>query len=277
MTGEHAGDACQSPSGPFVFRAAHYRITALNPLDQIIVVLHRPQNPANIGAIVRAMKNMGVGNLRLVQPAPYTADDLLRRAHRCEDIVARIRTFDALDDALADTHFVVGTAAIPHPGHRLTYDLRSLGVEIVGRASTGSVALLFGAEADGLDREALARCHRVASLPTNPAYPALNLAQAVLLFLYEVRNAAEGPQLAPAPPPQATQAQLELLFQMSEDALQTIGFFRYNPAAVMERLRQLTYRAELQPEEAALLLAITRQIVRMAGNPPRRADEPPPL
>lgn len=261
--------------GPFAFHEAHHRITALNPLDQIIVVLHRPENPANIGAIVRAMKNMGVGCLRLVQPAPYTADDLLRRAHRCDDIVARIQTFGALDEALADTHFVVGTAAISHSGHRLTFDLHALGLEIVGRASTGPVALLFGAEADGLDRAALARCHRVASLPTNPAYPALNLAQAVLLFLYEVRNAAEGAQSPPAPPPQATQAQLELLFQMSEDALQTIGFFRYNPAAVMQRLRQLIYRAELQPEEAALLLAIARQVVRIAHNPPHHADESP--
>jgi TrmH family RNA methyltransferase len=134
------------------------------------------------------------------------------------------------------------------------------------------VALLFGAEADGLDRVALDRCHLIAMIPANPEYPALNLAQAVLLLLYELRMAVVGAASSVQPEPQrATQAQLERLFQSSEAALASIGFFRYNPAAVMRTLRQLAYRAALQPEETALLLAMARRIEHAAAR--QESDE----
>lgn len=226
----------------------------------------------NIGAIVRAMKNMGFSRLRLVAPAPYTDDDLLRLAHRCEDLVARIEVFAALDAALADAHFVVGTAAIAHAGHRVTQDVRKLAAELVQQTAAGPCALLFGAEADGLDRHALARCHLLAALPTNPAYPALNLAQSVLLFLHEIRMTTLPTSPATAPSPIATQSELERLFAASEDALHAIDFFRYHPAAVMHTLRQLTYRATLQPDEVALLLAIARRIRRAAQRAPTSED-----
>lgn len=245
----------------------------MNPLDQIIVILYRPENPTNIGAIVRAMKNMGFQRLRLVAPAPYTDDDLLRLAHRCEDLVARIEVFTTLDAALADAHFVVGTAAIAHAGHRVTQDVRGLATELVQRTAAGPVALLFGAEADGLDRHALSRCHLLAALPTNPAYPALNLAQSVLLFLHEIRMTTLPPSPALTPPPIVTHAHLERLFAASEEALHAIDFFRYNPAAVMHTLRQLAYRAALQPNEVALLLAIAHRTMRAATQPHAHASD----
>ena len=235
-------------------------------MEQVIVVLDRPEDPVNLGAIVRAMKNMGCAQLRLVQPARYTPADLLRIAHRADDVIERIEHFATLDEALADVHFVIGTAAIDHAGHRITGDLRTLAGEIVQRAAAGgAVALLFGPEADGLDRVALDRCHLVARIPTNPAYPALNLAQSVLIFLYEIRMAVQ-PVTQMEGQPHATQEHLERLFQMSEEALQAVDFFKYNPAAVMHTLRQLAYRAALRPDEAALLMAIARQITHTAAD-----------
>ncbi|MCS6826846.1 MAG: TrmJ/YjtD family RNA methyltransferase [Caldilinea sp.] len=233
--------------------------------ERVIVILHRPENPVNIGAVVRAMKNMGFTRLRLVQPTPHTAADLLRIAHHAEDVIERIEYFNALDAALADAHFVVGTAAIHHPDYRTTDDVRTLAPELLRHAATGNVALLFGPEADGLDRAALDRCHLVASMPTNPAYPALNLAQSALLFLYELRMAAGCGEKAFPSEPRATQAELERLFSLSEEALHAIDFFKYNPAAVMRTLRQIAYRAALRPDEVALLLAIARQILRAAS------------
>ena len=244
-------------------------------MERVVIVLYRPENPTNIGAIVRAMKNMGFQRLRLVAPAPYTDDDLLRLAHRCEDLIARIEVFTTLDAALADAHFVVGTAAIAHAGHRVTQDVRGLAAELVQRTAVGPVALLFGAEADGLDRHALSRCHLLAALPTNPTYPALNLAQSVLIFLHEIRMTMTLPPPALTPPPIATHAHLERLFAASEDALQAIDFFRYNPDAVMHTLRQLAYRAALQPDEVALLLAMARRVTRAARqSPPPAANDP---
>lgn len=240
----------------------------MNPLDRIRIVLHRPENPTNIGAVVRAMQNMGVAQLRLVQPPPFVRDDLLRLAHRCEEVVDRIETYATLEAALADAAFVVGTAAIAHGDFPISGDVRTLAAELIERASTEPVALLFGTEADGLDRYALDRCHLIATLPANPAYPALNLAQSVLLFLYELRMAADDAEPSSAAMrPLAVHEDLERVFQTSEEALECLGFFKYNPTAVMHTLRRIVYRAALSPAEAALLLAIARQATRVGRNP----------
>ena len=243
----------------------------------IIVVLDRPQDAVNIGAVVRALKNMGFAWLRLVQPRPFAVTDLERVAHHAEDVIAQIAVFATLDEALADTVYVVGASAITHGGRTLRRDVETLSHELIERAGVGKVALLFGTEDDGLDRTALDRCHCIVTLPTNPDYPALNLAQSVLLFLYELarrqraQRAAQGEQaamvgndVARQPVPQAI---LEQLFKRSEEALTALHFFRYNPPAVMRTLRRIAYRAELQPEEVALLLAIARQAAYAATHP----------
>jgi TrmH family RNA methyltransferase len=231
-----------------------------NLLDNIVIVLDRPQDPINIGAVMRAMKNMGVRRLRLVNPTPFEQADILRLAHRCEDLLAAMEIFDELDAALADAVYVVGTDARPHGDDPTTSDMRNLSAALVQRAAAGTVVLLFGSEADGLSRTGLDRCHLIASLPMNPSYPALNLAQAALLLLYEVRMAALGaamPQTTGAPP--APHAALERLFSLAEEVLRETGFFKYNPAAAMHSLRRMAYRAELSGEEVALLMAILRQ------------------
>lgn len=228
----------------------------------VVVVLHRPQDAVNIGAVVRACKNMGFAQLRLVQPRPYNTAELSRVAHHAEDVIAQIRVFDTLDEALADASCVVGTSAIAHPGRPLRRDVETLSRELVARSQTGLVALLFGTEDDGLGAAALDRCHCIVALPTNPLYPALNLAQSVLLFLYELDRQRRAQQAAPEPAaaqPRVPQALLEQLFLRSEEALAAIGFFKYDPPAVLRTLRQIAYRADLRAEEVALLLAIARQ------------------
>jgi tRNA C32,U32 (ribose-2'-O)-methylase TrmJ len=163
---------------------------------------------------------------------------------------------------------VVGTSAITHTDRTLRRDIDVLGHELLRRAQSATVALLFGTEADGLDNQALDRCHCIASLPTNPAYPALNLSQSVLLFLYELSRSKNG-AILPAPGDEpahttVTQRDLEQLFRLGEEALVAMDFFKYKPEAVMRTLRQVAYRAELQPQELSLLMAIARQAVYVA-------------
>ena len=240
----------------------------MQQLDRFVVVLDRPQDPINVGAVVRAVKNMGLSRLRLVRPAPFEREELLRIAHHSEDLLDRIEVFDYLDDALADATFVVGTAAVRHSGHRQTHDVRGLAAALVARSSDETIALLFGTEDDGLDLYALDRCHLVATLPTDAAYPALNLAQSVLLFLYEVRLAARAAGAAPpqARPPRArpSHEQLERLFLLGEEALGAIGFFKRSPASAMRAMRQIVFRADLTPTETAMLMAVARQMIYVA-------------
>jgi TrmH family RNA methyltransferase len=233
----------------------------------MILVLDRPQNPANIGAVVRAMRNLGFADLRLVDPAPFERSELLRYAHRCDELVAALTIYASLDDALADAVYVVGTAAQPHPDRPHTDDIRTLAADLVGRSQRGPVAIVFGTEGDGLDRSALDRCHTVASLPANPDYPALNLAQSVLLFLYEVRLAHAG---APTAEPYrggtpASQAELSRLFDLTEALLHDVDYFRYSPETVMRDLRNIVYRAELSSSETAMLIGMVRKLLQDQG------------
>lgn len=237
-------------------------------MNAISTILDRPQNPANIGAVVRAMRNLDFTDLRLVDPAPFARADLLRYAHRCDELVDQMTIHPTLDEALADTTYVVGTAALRHPERPYTSDVRGLAADLVERSRTGKVALLFGTEGDGLDRAALDRCHLVASLPVNPDYPALNLAQSALLFLYEVRMA--GANFVDAPSahedaetsPPAGQGELTQLFTLTETLLHRIDYFRYSPEPALRELRQLVYRTELSSRQAAMLLGTLRKLLR---------------
>ena len=236
------------------------RLTLSARLTPFIVVLHQPENAMNLGAVARAMKNMGFARLRLVQPAELDMAIARRVAHRAEEILDAAQLFDSLAGALADAVYVVGTAADAHPEHPQTPAVRAVAAEMHERAAAGPVALLFGAEANGLGLAALDRCHLILSLPTEPSHVALNLAQAVLLVLYEVRMAAlTQPERKPAPK-LAEQAGLERLFAAAEELLTDVDFIKGSSAAVLRTLRQVAHRAQLRPDELALLLAAVRQV-----------------
>lgn len=232
-------------------------------MDQFIIVLHRPQDPRNIGAVVRAMKNMGFRRLRLVQPPPFALADLTAVAHRSEDVVANLEVYADLDVALSDARFVVGTSERAHPERPMRADARAFAAELVARAaSAGPVALLFGPEDHGLDNAAFDRCHVILTLPADPAYPSLNLAQAVLLTLYELRMAAVGPLPPPPPRSPATAAELDAAFEALAAAVKAVGFVKSGDGgAVLRRLRALITRAEPDSREAALLAAFAREVV----------------
>src|SRR5215213_6884052 len=177
-------------------------MNAPNRLDNLVVVLCRPQKLVNIAGTIRAMKNMGLSQLRLVRPAEYDPADIEGIAHRSADVLAATTLHASLDDALADTVYVAGTTARSRelvPQHMTP---RAAAPELLARAECGPVALLFGSEDNGLTAEELDRCHCVLRIPTNPSYRSLNLAQAVLIVAYELWQAIDQPA------PRATRAAL---------------------------------------------------------------------
>ena len=233
-------------------------------LNQITVILQRPQDAVNVGAILRAMKNMGISHLRLVQPEPMAPAAILRVAHHCEDLLDQMTSYPTLAEALADLHVVIGTAAIRHTGRPQTNDLRHLAQTVAQRLPQDDAASYPLREGVGLDQAALDRCHLLVMIPTNADYPALNLAQAVLLLLYEVRMAVLADVETNTPPtPIADQAALERLFHLSETTLTGIGFFKAKQTVTMRKVRQMVYKAQLTPAEVALLMAMVRRIERM--------------
>lgn len=227
-------------------------------LDNVHVVLHEPQNLVNIAGVIRAMKNMGLSRLRVVDPAEWDAWRITGIAHRSDDLVEATRHCASLDEALEDMTLVVGTSARPRTAQRNYDHARPWAGRLVEAAREGPVALLFGREDRGLSNQALDRCDGVAIIPTDPDYSSLNLAQACLLLSYEVSMAAGAADL-PLPRGKrysglATRGELESMFDALEEGLHHIDFFSARePEGVLRTLRTLLSRARPDRQEAGIV------------------------
>ena len=248
-------------------------------LDQVRVVLYEPQDPINIGAVVRAMKNMGVRELRLVRPVPYDLNRIQQVAHDTFDVVERTRHFDDLDTALADCARVAAFSARRRAAKWTRMDPRRMAVELLEWAERGPVALLFGREDHGLPNDALDRAHLMVTIPTS-THASINLAQAVLVALYELHVAA-GDATRPMGrhrrhAPAATAEQYELTFADAERSLEALDFFRTrNPEHVMRSLRSILFRAAPDGREIELLRAMTIEVRRSLDRVRRGIGAPP--
>jgi len=255
-------------------------------LDHLSVVFLFPQDPVNIAATVRAMKNMGVGDLRLVKPCPYDPFRILGVAHDTHDVVEKIRHFETLDEALADCHRVVAFAGKRRSAKWERMTPRALAERTLPDLEAGSrVALLFGQEDHGLSNEALDRAQMLCMIPTTD-HSSLNLAQAVLVALYEFHVAAgDATRKVDAHRHQsgpATHDEWERMFADTQTALDQIAFFRTrNPELVMRSLRSLAFRARPDEREVTMLRAIAIEVQRtidritrgLAKGPWQRRDD----
>jgi TrmH family RNA methyltransferase len=235
-------------------------------LSNVHVVLFEPQNQINIAATVRAMKNMGVASLRLVRPVEYDPYRLEGIAHDTQDIIDRITHFDDLDSALADCVYVAAYTARRRAAKWVVTDPRRSAADVIAAARHGPAALLFGREDKGLPNEALDRARTVVNIPTTD-HASLNLAQAVLVALYELHLAAGDATRELAPPkdeaPPATSEQYERLFVNAAQALEIIAFFKTRfPEHIMRSVRSLAFRANPDAREIELLRAMAIEVVR---------------
>jgi len=162
----------------------------MQELKRIRIVLVQTSHPGNIGAAARAMKNMGLASLYLVEPRDYPSGVALGRAASALDILDNAVVVDSLDAAIADCGLVIGTSArsrgIPWP----MVDPQECAQKLVLAGRQNDVALVFGREDNGLSNEELRRCHFHVQIPANEEYSSLNVAAAVMVLCYEIRKAA---------------------------------------------------------------------------------------
>ena len=234
-------------------------------LASVAVVLHEPQDPVNIAGTVRAMKNMGLDDLRLVRPAPFDPYRLEGIAHNTRDVIDRIRVFDSFDDAVHECIRLVGFTARRRAAKWRIIDPRVCANELLEAAGEGPVAMVFGREDSGLPNEILDRMHAAVVIPTSE-HASMNLAQAVLIGAYELHLAAGDatrvlpPPRKDAPPP--TESQLEQYFGDARRALQSIEFFKTRQVEhIMRTLRSLTGRAAPDARELSLLRAMALEVI----------------
>ena len=247
----------------------------------ITIVLHEPQDLVNIAGVVRAMANMGLERLTLVDPAEFDPWRITGIAHRTGHIVAGARVVSSLEEALAGATYVVGTSARPRTAQRNYRRPRTLAARILARAREGPVAIVFGREDRGLSNESLDRCHDVIVVPTSADFSSLNLAQAVLLVAYELLLAGSG---APDPLPTgkrslgpATAAELEEMYSALEAGLTSIEFFKARkPESVMRVLRTVLGRTTLDAHEARLVRSIGYEVRNWTARAREAARETAP-
>lgn len=244
--------------------------------DHLRIVLVEPSHPGNIGAVARAMKNMGLKQLYLVNPADFPSEVATRRASGATDILAAAQQVASFSEAVADCVLVMGASA---RDRRLPWPMVSPAecAEMADQArAQGPVAIVFGREDSGLSNDELQRCHYHMHIPAAPEYSSLNLAMAVQIMAYELRRCylaadgdTEGRRLPKTPEDLGWDAALASVAEVDgfighlEKTLVAIEFHDpERPRQLMPRLRRLFQRSRLDRMEVNILRGILKDILK---------------
>ena len=228
-------------------------------LDAISVVLVRPRFPENIGSVARAMKNMGLSRLLIVEGVSPLQEQAYKLASGAEEILERADEFFSLREAIDSMGCVVGMTSRQGRGRNPLLTPEALARILLPLSLKNSIGLVFGSEKDGLTNDELSLCHLYVRIPAAATFPSLNLAQAVMVIGYELFKVT-GP--LPAHPGQVAAARdLENMFEHMEKTLSGIGFFNTNhPRKIMGALRRVFGRSKMDGREVRIFQGIWKRV-----------------
>jgi tRNA (cytidine32/uridine32-2'-O)-methyltransferase len=236
----------------------------VSSLDNVRIVLVNTSHPGNIGAVARAMKNMGLSQLYLVAPKKFPHEEAVWRASNALDVLDGAVVVDSLEQAVADCGMVVGTSArerrIPWP----LVNPRVCAETVYPELASHPVALVFGREDRGLTNEELHSCNMHVHIPTNPEYSSLNLGMAVQVLSYEMRMRHLNDELSDDPMAEwdeklANQQQVAGMLEHLEQTLIDIEFLNPKaPKQLMTRLTRLFRRARMDEMELNIMRGVLR-------------------
>jgi tRNA (cytidine32/uridine32-2'-O)-methyltransferase len=241
-------------------------------LDNISIVMVGTTHPGNIGAAARAMHNMCIANLVLVNPQCPVGEIAYARASGANVILDKLRKTESLQEAIQDCSLVIAASArvrsLPWP--ELTPDLMAR--KMADLDGESGVALVFGREHSGLTNEELQLCHYMVNIPTNPDFSSLNVASAVQVLCYEIFKMGSDQVEARQPSVQdsaSSSQDLEGYFQHLQQVLTTTGFLdTENPGLLMQRLRRLYHRFEMSKTEVNILRGILSSVEKYKNQAP---------
>jgi tRNA/rRNA methyltransferase len=228
--------------------------------DNIAIVLVDCQIPENIGAAARAMNNMGLSRLILVNPKNPDRDRMLKSATvHSEEVIDKITIFEDLEEAIAGFSYIAATTARTGTTRPAMTSPQSLARKLVDISQNNQIAILFGPEDRGLSNEHLQYCHTITTIPTSE-FSSINLAQAVLIICYEIFRV--GKKRSESNPPRlANSFELEGMYSHLRDVLLKIGFLNpRNPDHWMLYVRRFFSRLPLRAREVRIIRGICRQI-----------------
>jgi TrmH family RNA methyltransferase len=226
----------------------------------IRIVLVAPSHPGNIGAVARAMKNMALGQLVVVNPKEFPHPEATARASGADDVLAAAHVASSLAEALAGCGYVAATTSRDRDQYFRVVDVRDAAPRIVAQAQLSPAAVVFGAERTGLTNEELEAAHALIRIPSSTAYASLNLAMAVQLVAYELFRArgVGAAAVAPLTAALATAAEMERLYTHFAQVLEEIEFRDRTQSGthLMSRIRRFLQRAELDHNEVNILRGV---------------------
>lgn len=245
----------------------------------IRIVLVDTAHHGNIGAVARAMKNMGLAQLHLVRPKFFPNSEATARASGAHDVLEAARVHETFAAAIGDCSLVAGTSARQRHLPWSLVEPREAAARIAAAGAASEAALVFGSERYGLSNDELNRCNLMVTIPTAPDYSSLNIAMAVQVLTYELWLARrDAPPLVPRDAPPASVTEVQRLYAHIEEVLEEIDFRdRTGNGQLMTRIRRLFNRAQLDQNEMNILRGILTAVQskrRPAGRPAGTAGDP---
>lgn len=229
----------------------------------ISIVLYKPKYAGNVGAVARAAKNMGIGNIIVAEGQAFDQEEMRQRStHLAADVLENIRYVPDIEEALGHFHYIIGTTARLGKARGPFLSPRAVASEVAVISQKNSVALLFGPEDTGLANEQLRLCHSVVTIPTSREFTSLNLSHAVMILCYEIFVASSPADSTKETPPKlARSEELEGMYGQIKTLLDDIGFLnRENPDYWMMHVRRFFNRVGILSREVKIVRGICRQL-----------------
>ena len=249
------------------------------PWVNIRIVLVETSHPGNVGAVARAMKNMLLESLYLVQPKQFPDSHAMARSSGAIDVLNNAVVCDSLAEAVSDCRLIIAASArsrsIPWP----TTTAPEAAQKLIDASQQGPVALVFGREDRGLNNEELDHCHCMVQLPANPDFSSLNIAAAVQVFSYEIRKTflagfSQHPKpfsAEPAGPSEldddkpASSLNIKRLFNHLESTLVQVNFMpAHRTRTLMRKLMRFFYKSQITEEEVRIFRGILTELQRQS-------------
>jgi len=228
-------------------------------LKETAIVLVEPQSPGNIGMACRAIKNMGLSCLRIVNGCDRFHPESLKFAVSAKDILEKAELFPDVSSAIADCAIAVGTTRRQGKYRRELLTPPEV-AELIGMESDSRGAIVFGREDSGLTTDELSVCSIHATIPSAHEYGSLNLAQSVLLFCYELSRLSTISVIPVREEPPATSAEMEAFFNQFKTILTRTGFLNgQNPEHIIRSIRRIFFRAGMDSREVAIMRGVLTQ------------------
>ena len=227
-----------------------------------VIILFEPQLEENIGAVARAMLNFNFHNIRIIKKGWKPTKVSFKNSAKADEILKKAEVFKNLEDAINDLNYVFATSNRKRDLNTDIVDLKK-GAKIINNYKNYKVGILFGPERSGLTNHAVSLCNKIIEIPLNKSFKSLNLAQSVLLVVYELFN-LKFRKTSFTKVKKAKKEELFIFFNVLEKNLQKNSFFKVKEKKeiMMRNIKTIFNKAELTEKEIKILLGITKNLAK---------------